>query len=60
MPDNKHKTDNRDRLKVASGQDYEVAYLVEKTGISREQALKLIERYGNDRQTLMKHARSVV
>jgi hypothetical protein len=29
MPDNKDKTDNRDRLRVAGGEDYEVAYLAQ-------------------------------
>ena len=57
MPDDKAKTDSRDRLRVAGGQDYEVDYLVEKAGITSEQARELIKRYGNDRETLMKHAR---
>ena len=59
MPDDKAKTDRRDRLRVAGGQDYEVDYLVEKAGITSEQARELIERYGNDRETLMKHARKL-
>ena len=59
MPDDKSKTDNRDRMRVAGGEDYEVSYLVEQAGITREQARDLIKRYGNDRETLMKHARNV-
>jgi glycerol-3-phosphate dehydrogenase len=60
MADDKSKTDNRDRLRVAGGEDYEIAYLVQKAGITREQARELIKRYGNDRETLMKHARNLV
>ena len=59
MPDDKSKTDNRDRMRVAGGEDYEVDYLVEKAGITRNQARDLIKRYGNDRETLMKHARNL-
>jgi len=59
MADDKTKTDNRDRAKVAGGEDYEVSYLMEKAGISREQALSLIKRYGNNRETLMKHAKNL-
>ena len=59
MPDDKSKTDSRDRMRVAGGQDYEVDHLVSEAGITREQALELIKRYGNDRQTLMQHARNL-
>jgi hypothetical protein len=60
MTDDKSKTDNRDRLRVAADEDYELDYLVERAGITREQARELIKRYGNDRETLMKHARNLV
>ena len=60
MPDHKSKTDNRDRNRVAGGEDYEIDYLVERAGITREQARELVKRYGNDRETLMKHARNLV
>ena len=46
MADDKSKTDNRDRSRVAKDEDYEVDYLVEKAGITREQAIELIKRYG--------------
>ena len=35
MPDDKTKKDNRDRMRVAGGEDYELDYLVEKAGITR-------------------------
>ena len=60
MPDDKTKTDIRDRSRVAGEEDYEIDYLVGQAGISREQARELIKRYGNDRETLMKHARNLV
>ena len=60
MPDDKSKTDNRDRSQVAGGEEYEIDYLVERASITREQALELVKRYGNDRETRMKHARNLV
>ena len=59
MTDDKNKKDRRDRNKVAGGEDYEVRYLMEKTGITNSQALTLIHRYGHDRATLEKHARQL-
>ena len=59
MPDDKSKKDNRDRMRVAGSEDYEVDYLVEKAGITHQQARDLIKRYGNDRETLMRHARNL-
>ena len=41
-------------------EDYEIAYLSEKAGITSEQARELIKRYGNDREKLMKHAKNLV
>jgi len=59
MADNKNRQDNRDRGKVAGGQDYEVQYLAEKTGISPAQARELIRKHGNDRETLERAARNL-
>jgi hypothetical protein len=59
MPDHKSKTGSADRARVAGGQDYEVQYLTEHTGISRERALELIKAYGNDRSTLLKAAKGL-
>lgn len=59
MTDDKSKTDNRDRNKVAGGEDYEIAYLAEKAGITAEQARELVKRYGNNRDKLMEHARNL-
>ena len=60
MTDDKSKTDFRDRSRVAAGEDYEIDYLVKQAGINHEQARELVKRYGNNRETLMKHARNLV
>lgn len=57
MADDKSKTDNRDRSKVAGGEDYEVQYLAEKMDISVNQARELIRQHGNDRVTLAREAK---
>ena len=57
MADNKRKQDNRDRSRVAAGEDYEVQHLAETTGISTEQARTLIRRHGNDRAKLLEEAK---
>lgn len=52
MSDDKSKQDNRDRSRVAGQEDYEVRHFAEKHGISEQEARQLIERHGNDRETL--------
>jgi len=54
------KQDGRDRSQVAGGEEYEVEYLAKRAGISVEKARQLIDQYGNDHETLMKHARNLV
>jgi hypothetical protein len=41
---------------VAGGEDYEVRYLAEKTGISSAEARDLVDRFGNDRELLLHQA----
>ena len=60
MADDKTKMDARDRSQVAADERYEVEYLTEKTGVSRTQALELIRKHGNDRETLLREARKLV
>ena len=38
---------------------FDVQYLVEKAGITAEQARDLIKRHGNDREVLMRHAKNL-
>ena len=59
MADDKSKTDNRDRSKVAAGEDYEVRHFAEEAGITVEQARTLIKRHGTDRRVLHKMAESI-
>jgi hypothetical protein len=56
MADDKSKRDQRDRSRVAAEQDFELRYFAQEAGISLDQARDLIERYGHDRETLMRHA----
>ena len=58
MADNKTKTDQRDRSRVAGEQDYEVQYLTDQTGISADQAREIIRAYGNDRETILRAAKA--
>lgn len=59
MTDDKSKTDNRDRNKVAVEEDYEVQHLAEKMDISVNQARELIKRHGHDRATLEREAKKL-
>jgi hypothetical protein len=56
MPDNKSQVGEPDRSRVASAERYEVQHLAERTGISTDEARELIERFGNDRETLEREA----
>ena len=59
MADDKTKTGKQDRDRVAGGQDYEVQYLAKETGVTSQQARQLIKAYGNDREKLLKAAKSL-
>ncbi len=59
MPDDKTKTDARDRSKVAGNEDYEVQHLATEAGVSVAQARELIRAYGNDRAKIMRAAKSL-
>ncbi|WP_432713193.1 DUF3606 domain-containing protein [Pedobacter sp.] len=49
MADNKNIQDGRDRSKVDGNEDYELSYLQEKLGVSREQVKDAIKAVGNSR-----------
>jgi hypothetical protein len=59
MPDNKSIVGEPDRSRVAAGERYEVQHLAERTGISTDEARELIEKFGNDRETLEREARKL-
>ena len=52
MADNKNIQDGRDRSKVDGNEDYELSYLQEKLGVSREQVREAIKAVGNSRDKL--------
>ena len=52
MADNKSKRGGADRRRVAGGEGYEVSYFARKHRITKEQAEKLINRVGNNREKL--------
>jgi hypothetical protein len=56
MADNKSKRGPADRRRVAGGEGYEVQYFARKHQISADQARKLIDRIGNNRDKLNKAA----
>ena len=56
MPDNKSQVGEPDRSRVAAAERYEVQHLAERTGISTDEARELIEKFGNDRETLEREA----
>ena len=59
MPDDPDKHDNRDRSRVAGDERYEVQHFAEANGLSINQALDLIEKFGNDRETLEREAKKL-
>jgi hypothetical protein len=50
MSDDKNKRDARDRNRVSGSEGYELYYLEEKLGVTREQVLEAIASVGNDRE----------
>ncbi|MFC5068884.1 DUF3606 domain-containing protein [Flaviflagellibacter deserti] len=56
MADDKSKQDERDRSRVAGDERYEIDYFAKEAGVSIDQARELIEKHGNDRETLMAEA----
>lgn len=52
MADDKTNVGEPDRSRVAQGQDYEVSYVAQLFGISQAEAVKIIERFGGDRDKI--------
>lgn len=52
MSDNKNIRDGRDASKVSGEEDYELSYLEEKFGVSREAVREAIEQAGNNREAV--------
>jgi hypothetical protein len=50
MSDNKQMQDGRDRAKVSSEDQYEVAYFAQKHGLSASKAREILEQAGPNRK----------
>ncbi len=50
MADNKDMRDARDRSKINAGESYELSYIEEKLGVSRQQVEEAIKAVGNSRE----------
>jgi hypothetical protein len=50
MSDDKTKVGGHDRSRVSADEPYEVEYFARKHGISQQEALEIIERYGPSRE----------
>jgi hypothetical protein len=50
MSDNKSKQDGRDRSQVNPHESYELSYLEEKLGVSRDEVREAVEAVGNSRE----------
>lgn len=56
MADDKTNVGAADRRTVAGDEGYEVRYFAERHGITPDQARELIDKHGNDRETLDREA----
>ncbi len=56
MADDKSKRGASDRKKVSKSEEYELRYFANKHGITIDQTKALIDKHGNDRETLDKAA----
>ncbi|CAN7257756.1 DUF3606 domain-containing protein [Mesorhizobium amorphae] len=59
MTDDKIKTDFRERDRVSSDEEYEVAYFARKFQLTIPEVRELIKRHGNDRPTLEREAKAI-
>lgn len=57
MPDDKKNIDGRDDSKVAGYESYELSYLEEKLGVTRDQVREAIQNVGNDREKVEEYLR---
>ena len=56
MADDKNNRGEPDRSRVSGSEGYEVSYFAGKHDITADQARQLIEKHGNDRETLDREA----
>ena len=58
MPDNTQDRGHQDRQKGAANEDYEMNYLMDKLGVTKEEVRNAIAEVGNDRQKVEEYLRS--
>ena len=58
MPDDKNIRDQNDRNKVAGDEQWEMTYMMEKTGASREAIEKAIAAVGNNREKVEEYLKN--
>lgn len=52
MADNKDVQDGRDRAQIDGNSDYELDYVAQKLGVSREKVREAIQAVGNSREAV--------
>jgi hypothetical protein len=55
MADNKTLRGPQDSLRIAMGEDYEVAYWTDKFGVSRDALQKAVDAVGNSAEAVERH-----
>lgn len=59
MTRDRTKTNIREHMRKTRARFREIDHVVEKTGVSQAQARELIKRYGNNRRSLLEHAKNL-
>lgn len=59
MQRDRTKANIREHMRAKHSRFGELDHLVARTGVTRAQARELIKRYGNNRETLLSHARNL-
>ncbi|WP_134088711.1 DUF3606 domain-containing protein [Olivibacter sp. XZL3] len=57
MADDKSIRNGRDRLLINTNEQYEIAYLEKKFGVSKEEVLRAVEQVGNERDAVEAYLR---
>lgn len=58
MSDNKNIQDQRDRNKIDQNESYELSYIEEKLGVTREQVKEAISQVGNSREKVEEYLKN--
>ena len=58
MPDNKDLRDEKDRSRVAEDEDWQIDYMVARTGASRDEIAQAIKAVGNNREKVEEYLKN--